>query len=96
MPCRCCRTPWRVRETKIAAARAAAADCARDQGRAATERRDEGSIETRGRWPPPPPGVGPWIRNIPGLDYMRKAPADVATPVQKKLAAVLDLSAMPT
>jgi hypothetical protein len=30
------------------------------------------------------------------LDYMRKAPADVVTPVRKKVAAVLDPSAIPT
>ena len=35
------------------------------RGARPAERRDEGSIETRGRWPPPPPGVGPWIRNVP-------------------------------
>lgn len=30
------------------------------------------------------------------LDYMRRAPADVVTPVRKKVAAVLDPSAIPT
>jgi len=30
------------------------------------------------------------------LDYMRKAPADAVTPVRKKVAAVLDPSAIQT